>query len=122
MSYQAIFIIASWLTLVETCSVIEVNGREAVIQTLQDSHETRKKGPLLDADKLDYDVHKVGKGMKIEAKGLCFRYPGQKSNTLKDVDLIIEPGESLAIVGYNGSGMSTEILIPKATDRLVRLH
>ena len=67
-------------------------------------------------------MHKVGKGMKIEAKGLCFKYPGQKSNTLKDVDLIIEPGESLAIVGYNGSGMSTEILIPKATDRLVRLH
>lgn len=61
-------------------------------------------------------------GMKIEARylnlSLCFHacsllsryrhlsytYPGSKEPSLKNVTFNLEAGESLAIVGYNGSG------------------
>lgn len=32
-------------------------------------------------------------------------YPGCTDPALKDVNLSLAPGESLAIVGFNGSGM-----------------
>lgn len=44
------------------------------------------------------------RGMKIEAKNLTFTYPGGKTPVLKNVNLLIEPGQTLAIVGFNGGG------------------
>lgn len=44
------------------------------------------------------------RGMKIEAKGLTFRYPTGKTDTLRNINLTIEAGETLAIVGVNGGG------------------
>lgn len=35
---------------------------------------------------------------------LSYTYPASKDTSLKDVTFSLEPGESLAIVGYNGSG------------------
>ena len=116
-SFQAVFIIAAWLALIDTCSIVEFNGREAVIDTVQDSSAPRKKDLPHDADRLDYEAHRGPNGMKIEAKGLCFRYPGQSGNALCDINLLIEPGESLAIVGYNGSGESTGMQVQPHTDK-----
>jgi ABC-type multidrug transport system fused ATPase/permease subunit len=42
-------------------------------------------------------------GMKLEVKGLSFAYREGK-NVLKDVNFVIEPGQIVSIVGYNGSG------------------
>jgi ABC-type multidrug transport system fused ATPase/permease subunit len=44
------------------------------------------------------------RGMKIEARGLSFRYPTGKRNALQNINLTIEAGETLAIVGFNGGG------------------
>jgi energy-coupling factor transport system ATP-binding protein len=44
--------------------------------------------------------------MKIEAQDLHFTYPGE-INALNGIDLIIESGEKIAIVGQNGSGKTT---------------
>jgi ABC-type bacteriocin/lantibiotic exporter with double-glycine peptidase domain len=41
------------------------------------------------------------------ARGLTFRYPGAPAPTLSDVDLRIEPGQFVAILGRSGSGKST---------------
>lgn len=44
------------------------------------------------------------RGMAIEAKNLTFAYPGTNTPVLKNVNLKIEAGETLAIVGFNGGG------------------
>ena len=43
----------------------------------------------------------------IEIKNLTYSYPGAQAPTLKDVNLEIEKGDFLAIVGNNGCGKST---------------
>jgi len=43
----------------------------------------------------------------IEVRDLSFRYPGAVRDTLRNVDLTIERGDFVAIVGGNGSGKTT---------------
>ena len=43
----------------------------------------------------------------IEIKDLKFSYPGAKAPVLKGVDLEIEKGDFVAIIGNNGCGKST---------------
>ena len=43
----------------------------------------------------------------IEIRDLTYTYPGAEEPTLKGVDLEIERGDFLAIVGNNGCGKST---------------
>lgn len=43
----------------------------------------------------------------IELKEVYFKYPGAKANTLQNINLTINPGEKLAVVGLNGAGKTT---------------
>ena len=43
----------------------------------------------------------------IELHGVGARYPGSPEPVLRDVDLVIEPGELLLVIGGTGSGKST---------------
>jgi ATP-binding cassette subfamily B protein len=44
---------------------------------------------------------------KIEFQNVSFSYPGDESDTLKGIDLTVEPGETVAVIGSTGSGKST---------------
>lgn len=44
---------------------------------------------------------------QIRISNLWFKYPGSETNVLKGLDLDIDQGKSLAIVGRNGSGKTT---------------
>ena len=46
---------------------------------------------------------------KIEFKGVSYKYPKAETYALKDVNLSIDAGETLLIVGENGAGKSTFI-------------
>lgn len=43
----------------------------------------------------------------IEARGATFTYEGQRHPAVRDVDVVLRPGEVVALVGHNGSGKST---------------
>ena len=50
----------------------------------------------------------------LEVSGLCKHYAGFD---LKDVQLSVEKGEILGLIGRNGAGKSTAILDPHGTSR-----
>ena len=44
---------------------------------------------------------------RVEFHGVSFRYSGEREGSLHDVDLLIEAGETVALVGASGAGKST---------------
>jgi ATP-binding cassette subfamily B protein len=46
---------------------------------------------------------------KIEFRNVSFRYPHAKKWALKDINFVLNPGDSMAIVGENGAGKTTLI-------------
>src|SRR5260221_8481511 len=48
----------------------------------------------------------------IQFQGVGFRYPGREDWALRNIDVVIPDGESLALVGQNGSGKTTFIKLP----------
>jgi ATP-binding cassette subfamily B protein len=48
-----------------------------------------------------------GRPGRIELRKVAFRYPGRSDWALRDVSLVLEPGEKLGLVGENGAGKST---------------
>lgn len=45
----------------------------------------------------------------IEFHGVSFRYPGTDADVLHDLNFTLRPGESVALVGRNGSGKTTAV-------------
>ncbi|MDC0449135.1 ABC transporter ATP-binding protein/permease [bacterium] len=52
-------------------------------------------------------MEKLETGPRISVENVSFRYPHTKRFVIKDLDLRIEPGEKVAIVGHNGAGKTT---------------
>ncbi|MBR2615823.1 MAG: ABC transporter ATP-binding protein [Clostridia bacterium] len=46
-------------------------------------------------------------GHTIEFRNVSFRYPGTRRDVLKNVNLVISPGETVVLVGLNGAGKTT---------------
>ena len=44
---------------------------------------------------------------EIKLQGVSYRYPGAEKDTIHNMDLVIHPGEKLAVVGLNGAGKTT---------------
>lgn len=56
-------------------------------------------------------------GGEIRFEGVGFTYPGADAPVLRDINLAVRPGETLAIVGVTGSGKTTLIsLVPRLLD------
>ena len=66
-------------------------------------------------DFLEYEVHiaedenapLVPAFQKLELKNMTFRYEGQEKPALSNVNLTVNVGEKIAIVGHNGAGKTT---------------
>ncbi len=54
---------------------------------------------------------------RIELRGVGFKYPKSEEWILHDIDLVIEPGETVGLVGRTGSGKTTlAYLLPRLYD------
>lgn len=64
---------------------------------------------IYDSKSMVVDKHneELDKIQTIEFKGFSFRYDGDHEDILKNIDLKIEEGQTLGIVGKTGSGKST---------------
>ncbi|MCL2775620.1 MAG: ABC transporter ATP-binding protein/permease [Oscillospiraceae bacterium] len=49
----------------------------------------------------------IGKGYSLELRNVSFHYRGAEENTLENINLTIQAGEKLAVVGLNGAGKTT---------------
>jgi ATP-binding cassette subfamily B protein len=54
-------------------------------------------------------AHAAATRSRLECKSLCYRYPDSERYAVENIELTLEPGEKLAIVGENGSGKTTFI-------------
>lgn len=51
----------------------------------------------------------AGSAHELRLENVSFRYEGNEEDTIHDLNLIIRPGEKLALVGLNGAGKTTLI-------------
>lgn len=55
--------------------------------------------------------------LRFDLTGVSFRYPGAEANVLSGVDLSIEPGLTVGVIGSTGAGKTTLInLLPRLLD------
>lgn len=50
-------------------------------------------------------------GYELRLENVSFRYPGTDKDILKQMNLTIHPGERLAVVGLNGAGKTTMVML-----------
>jgi subfamily B ATP-binding cassette protein MsbA len=56
----------------------------------------------------DRGKHELGRAQgRLVLEGVRFRYPGAEREALAGIDLVVEPGQTVALVGPSGSGKTT---------------
>lgn len=104
------FITAMLMLLAPLKNIAEVNGplqrgltaAEAVFNLI-DAKPERTSGK-------DLTQRALG---RLDFIKLCFTYPGQQTAALQDINLSVQPGETIAFVGMSGGGKSTLVnLVP----------
>jgi ATP-binding cassette, subfamily B, bacterial len=96
MLLEPVALIASNLTDLQN----NLSGFDRVLDLLAEPREMASRpGSIV--------VRKGDVAGRISLEGVGFRYPGGEAEVLRDVDLEVEPGEVIALVGRSGAGKTT---------------
>jgi ABC-type multidrug transport system fused ATPase/permease subunit len=90
-------------------SSISIKGNAGIAGPTLDLSKKLEQVIIKDVEESKIDFQHIGFVPKISIKHLDFSYPGSKIKSLQDIDLEINAGESLAIVGPSGAGKTTLI-------------
>ncbi|WP_404333079.1 ABC transporter ATP-binding protein [Mesobacillus maritimus] len=100
------FSMFSWIIMVFSRAMASTDRIEEVLVTESDLPDGNNKLETADLA-----------GGKIEFKHVSFRYPGTKTDVLRDINFCANPGETVALLGATGSGKSSLFqLIPRLYD------
>jgi ATP-binding cassette subfamily B protein len=100
---------AVYLAVGGTYDALEIEGALPVLKALTQLRAALNE-PAPSTTAATFAAHSE-RPPRIELRGIRFVYPGTDRVVLNGLDLTIEPGELLAIVGLNGAGKSTLIKI-----------
>ena len=105
----SLIVVSAWRLLK---AVVEIQREFAKIKTAEPF--VRKLIDELEELKLvrehpeeNVSMVRSNKAIAIELNDVCFRYPGQSSNTLNHINLSVAGGEVLGVIGRSGQGKST---------------
>ena len=88
-------------------TIMNFNNTSASISYMREFLETEdtwKREDGFGADKL---AAYQKKAVKVELRNVSFTYPGKKEPALKNINVVISPGEKVALIGLNGAGKTT---------------
>ncbi|MFR4801084.1 MAG: ABC transporter ATP-binding protein [Enterococcus faecium] len=111
--------IASFMNYLMQIMMAIIIGGMMMMMTSRAAVSLKRIAEILDAEPdLTYlDVPEQEMTGSVTFDHVSFRYPGEDTDTLKDISFSIKPGEMVGIVGATGAGKSTLAqLIPRLFD------
>lgn len=87
--------------------LVSIKGNLASSRLTLDLITESKEWKMLPEIDYQFDKKYIGFIPEIQIHELSFSYPEQEENVLSDINLRVEPGELIAIVGKSGAGKST---------------
>ena len=97
--------ISAALTAIITVTATIYEGSLFIDNMILFMDEKQTVKPSIDAPA----TPKTGCGHTIELRGVSFRYPGADRDVIRNINLTIEAGTTIALVGLNGAGKTTLI-------------
>ena len=78
-------------------------GREVAANVIKFLNE---KIPVKSSDKA-HAGHTTGQAINIELRDVTFSYPGTEAPAIRNLSFVLEPNETVALIGRSGSGKTT---------------
>ena len=89
-------------TLVASAATFQINlaGLDRILDVMAEEREMQNRDSAMQLNRQE-----VAGGISL--KGVSFHYPGSDQLVLEDINLEVEPGETIALVGRSGAGKTT---------------